>query len=208
MYVQWIGNILYLINLYQLSLTSLIKGHSTTTYVDRILSFFAPPPLCVDSFHTLSVDKNRHFLTPSSSSLSSYWMPPKSILIALPLSMLNQSLHLFLTPDYLFLSLEYENVNLQLRQWNSWHKKCIFFVQIGASSNIANMKNSFVRVSNQGKFWLIMKCFKKIERRNWGPKSDSFHLTKFIFSSHANFWSLIELGTCQNVKRLTILKPI
>ena len=33
-------------------------------YVDRILPFFYPPPPCVDSFYTLSVDKNRHFLTP------------------------------------------------------------------------------------------------------------------------------------------------
>ena len=37
---------------------------SFINYVDRILPFFAPPP-CVDSFNTLSVDKNRHFLTPS-----------------------------------------------------------------------------------------------------------------------------------------------
>ena len=34
-------------------------------YVDRILPFFDPnPPPCVDSFYTLSGDKNRHFLTP------------------------------------------------------------------------------------------------------------------------------------------------
>jgi hypothetical protein len=28
--------------------------------MDRILPFFAPPLPCVDSFYTLSVDKNRH----------------------------------------------------------------------------------------------------------------------------------------------------
>ena len=38
-------------------------------YVDRILPFFAPPP-CVDNFYTLSVDKSRHFLTPSPLILS------------------------------------------------------------------------------------------------------------------------------------------
>ena len=32
-------------------------------FVDRILPFFTPPP-CVDSFYTLSVDKNRHLLPP------------------------------------------------------------------------------------------------------------------------------------------------
>ena len=32
--------------------------------MDRILPFFDHPP-CVDSFCTLSMDKNRHFLTPS-----------------------------------------------------------------------------------------------------------------------------------------------
>ena len=32
-------------------------------------SIFDPPPPCVDSFHTLSVDKNRHFLTPSPPHL-------------------------------------------------------------------------------------------------------------------------------------------
>ena len=31
-------------------------------YVDRILPFWPPP--CVDSFFTLSVDENKHFLTP------------------------------------------------------------------------------------------------------------------------------------------------
>ena len=33
-------------------------------YVDRILPLFDPLSPCVDSFYTLSVDKNRHFLTP------------------------------------------------------------------------------------------------------------------------------------------------
>ena len=47
------------------------KG-SFNNYVDRNLSFFDPPPLCVDIFHTLSVDKNRHFLTPSPLILSTY----------------------------------------------------------------------------------------------------------------------------------------
>ena len=38
-----------------------IRGHSTTTYVDRSLPFWTLPP-CLDSFYTLSVDKNRLFL--------------------------------------------------------------------------------------------------------------------------------------------------
>ena len=40
------------------------KG-SFNNYVDRILPFFDPLSPCVDGFYTLSVDKNRHFLTPS-----------------------------------------------------------------------------------------------------------------------------------------------
>ena len=32
-------------------------------------AIFCPPPPCVDSFYTLSVDKNRHFLTPSPPHL-------------------------------------------------------------------------------------------------------------------------------------------
>ena len=40
-----------------------LRGHSTTTWT-KICHFLTPLP-CVDSFYTLSVDKNRHFLTPS-----------------------------------------------------------------------------------------------------------------------------------------------
>ena len=35
-----------------------VRSHSTTTWTE----FFDPPP-CVDSFYTLSEDKNRHVLT-------------------------------------------------------------------------------------------------------------------------------------------------
>ena len=49
------------------SLLLTAKG-AFNNYVDRILPFFDPPP-CVDNFHTLSVDKNRHFLTPSPPHL-------------------------------------------------------------------------------------------------------------------------------------------
>ena len=38
------------------------RGHSTTTWTE-FCHFLTP---CVDSFYTLSVDKNRHFLTPST----------------------------------------------------------------------------------------------------------------------------------------------
>ena len=42
-----------------------IRVHSTfNNYVDRILPFSDPPTSFMDSFYTLSVDKNRHFLTP------------------------------------------------------------------------------------------------------------------------------------------------
>ena len=49
---------------------TLVKG-AFNNYMDRIMSFFSPPPPppCVDSFYTLSVDKNRHFLTPSPPHL-------------------------------------------------------------------------------------------------------------------------------------------
>ena len=51
-----------------------IRG-SFNKYLDIILPFL--PPFCEDSFYTLIVDKNRHFLTPSPSSCPrSYWMPP------------------------------------------------------------------------------------------------------------------------------------
>ena len=45
-----------------------VRGHSTTKYVDRIMQFYGPPPPSrVDCFYMLSVDKNRHFLTPLPS---------------------------------------------------------------------------------------------------------------------------------------------
>ena len=47
----------YLQSLY---IVHLPKG-SFNNYVDRILPFFDPPPPCLDSFHTLSLDKNQHF---------------------------------------------------------------------------------------------------------------------------------------------------
>ena len=55
-----------------------LGGHSITTWTE-FCHFLTPLP-CVDSFYTLSVDKNRHFLTPShpSSCPRSYWMPPYS----------------------------------------------------------------------------------------------------------------------------------
>ena len=43
-------------------LASVLKG-AFNNYVDRILPFYASS--CVDSFYTLTVDKNRHFSTPS-----------------------------------------------------------------------------------------------------------------------------------------------
>ena len=43
----------------------------------QTFAIFLPPPPCVDSFYTLSVDKNRHFWPPPPSSCPrSYWMPP------------------------------------------------------------------------------------------------------------------------------------
>jgi hypothetical protein len=42
-----------------------IRGHSTTTWTE----FFDPPPLR-GQFYTLSVDENRHILTPSLLILS------------------------------------------------------------------------------------------------------------------------------------------
>ena len=45
-----------------------LRGHSTTSWTE-FFHFLTPPP-CVDSFYTLSVDKNRHFLTPYPLILS------------------------------------------------------------------------------------------------------------------------------------------
>ena len=45
------------------SSTSQVRGHSTTTWT-KFCHFLAPPPSCQDTFYTLSVDKNRCFLTP------------------------------------------------------------------------------------------------------------------------------------------------
>ena len=45
-----------------------IMGHSTTTWTE--FCHFLPHPPCVDSFYTLSVDENRHFLTPSPPHLA------------------------------------------------------------------------------------------------------------------------------------------
>ena len=39
-----------------------LRGHSTTTWTKNF--HFLPSPPCVDSFYTLSTDKNRYFLTP------------------------------------------------------------------------------------------------------------------------------------------------
>ena len=44
-----------------------VRGHSTTTWTE-FCHFFTPFPY-VDSFYTLSVDKNGHFLTPSPPHL-------------------------------------------------------------------------------------------------------------------------------------------
>ena len=44
-----------------------LGGHSTTTWTE-FCHLLTPPP-CVDSFYTLGVDKNRHFLTPSPPHL-------------------------------------------------------------------------------------------------------------------------------------------
>ena len=45
----------------------LAKG-AFNNYVEKILALFDPPP-CADSFYIVSVDKNRHFLTPSPPHL-------------------------------------------------------------------------------------------------------------------------------------------
>ena len=57
------------------------RGHSTTTWTE-FCHFLTLPPPCVDSFHTLSVDKNRHFWPPPPLILSTY------LVIECPLIML------------------------------------------------------------------------------------------------------------------------
>ena len=44
-----------------------VRGHSTTTWTE--FCHFLTPRTVLDSFYTLSVDKNRHFLTPSPPHL-------------------------------------------------------------------------------------------------------------------------------------------
>ena len=46
-----------------------VRGHSATTWTE-LCHFLPPPHLGVDSFYTLSVNKNRHFLTPFPLILS------------------------------------------------------------------------------------------------------------------------------------------
>ena len=46
-----------------------LRGRSTTMWTARFAIFWPPSPW-VDSFHTLSLDKNRHFLTPFPSPSS------------------------------------------------------------------------------------------------------------------------------------------
>ena len=68
----WLKYVVRLLHALELLLTFQAKPDlkgAFNNYVDRILPFFDPPPLCVDSFHTLSVDKNRYFLTLSPSFL-------------------------------------------------------------------------------------------------------------------------------------------
>ena len=58
-----------------LFLQKLVRGLSTTTWTEFCHSLTTPPPSAwgfytvFDSFYTLSVDKNRHFLTPSPPHL-------------------------------------------------------------------------------------------------------------------------------------------
>ena len=54
------------------------KGLLTITWTEFWHFFAPPPPPCVDSFYTLSVDKDGHSLTtpPPSSCPRSYWMTP------------------------------------------------------------------------------------------------------------------------------------
>ena len=44
-------------------LNVILRKGAFNNNVDRILTFFDPTP-CVDSFYTLSMDKNSQFLTP------------------------------------------------------------------------------------------------------------------------------------------------
>ena len=50
------------------NLHAIQRGHSTTWWTE-FCHFLTHPPNCRDSFYTLSVDKNRHFLTPSPPHL-------------------------------------------------------------------------------------------------------------------------------------------
>ena len=56
------------------------KWHSTTTWTE--FWHFCPPPLCLDSFYTISLDNNRIsdlLPLPPSTCSRSYWMVPRWI---------------------------------------------------------------------------------------------------------------------------------
>ena len=50
-----------------------VRGHSTTTLTESC--YFCPPSPRMDTFHTLSMDKNRHPSFPSSCPRN-FWMTP------------------------------------------------------------------------------------------------------------------------------------
>ena len=56
-----------MLNLFAYPKVARVKGHSTTTWTN-FCHFLTPPP-CIDSFYTLSVNRNRQFLTPSPPHL-------------------------------------------------------------------------------------------------------------------------------------------
>ena len=69
--IEWILSHPVQSQLFRLSLIALfisLRGHSTTTWT-QFCHFFTSALPCLDNFYTLSMDKNRHFFTPSPPHL-------------------------------------------------------------------------------------------------------------------------------------------
>ena len=78
------------------------RGHLTTTWTG--FGHFWPPP-CVDSFYTLSMDKNRHFLTPRPTYLV-------HVVIEWPLIMNLGRLHQIFTKEHKEVQLFWRSIHI------------------------------------------------------------------------------------------------
>ena len=114
-----------------------VRGHSTTTWT----------PTCVDSFYTLSMDKDRHFWSPPplpSSYPRNYWMAPymlesvetwrekKTLKKLLVVCRLRESNLICCVNGYMFFKVEYVCIKKQtFHLIPNWLYKCVYIVFAG-----------------------------------------------------------------------------